>query len=143
MKTFLAIGLICLSSPAVLVAFEYHLTDLGMQPGFVLAEATAINNRQQIVGRVEDANQLSHAFLWENGSMRILEMPENTLSVASDINEFREIVGTMLSKGQRHAFIHIDGEMHDLGTLHGEHTRAYDINNANQIEGFSRNAEKG
>ena len=46
-----------------------RLHDLGTLPGSDYSEATAINNRGQVVGLSTFSSGPSHAFLYENGTM--------------------------------------------------------------------------
>ena len=52
------------------------MTDLGVVIGDVVGEAYSINNRGQVVGySISDVNDIntSHALLWRNGVMTVLQ----------------------------------------------------------------------
>lgn len=98
----------------------------------------AINNRGQIVGNSWLPNYTSsHAFLYENSSMRDL----GTLwgfSSARDINDHGQVVGySWINDQTYHAFLYENGSMRDLGTLGGKRSVANSINNKGQVVGFA------
>ncbi|MDB6123477.1 MAG: hypothetical protein JWQ71_2470 [Pedosphaera sp.] len=96
---------------------KYILTDLGTLPGFISSRATGINNQGQIVGWADTTNDITHAFLWENGVMKDLGTSGGSESLASSINNSGDIVGAMILNGERHIVIWHDGKMADLGVL--------------------------
>jgi probable HAF family extracellular repeat protein len=82
----LLLGLQTSKAPAVI--------DLGMRGG-PYAFATAINNRQQVVGQSVDAAETRlEAFLWEDGAMRGPSTADLHFEIAQDINDRGEIVGS-------------------------------------------------
>src|SRR5260221_10439136 len=48
---------------------SYIVTDLGVSAGFVSSGAEAINNSGEVVGSESSADNVTHAFLWQNGVM--------------------------------------------------------------------------
>lgn len=96
---------------------KYVMKDLGTLPGFISSRATAINTRGQIVGWADTTNNITHAFLWENGVMKDLGTFGGSESLASGINNSGEIVGAMILNDERHIFVWQDGKMIDLGVL--------------------------
>jgi probable HAF family extracellular repeat protein len=80
-------GLLAAQAPAPAVI------DLGTLGG-PFAYATAINNRQQVVGQSIDAAETQFdAFLWEDGVMRGLSTPALRFQLAQDINDRGQVVG--------------------------------------------------
>ena len=72
--------------------------------------AYSINNRRQIVGKVNIGSDQSHAVLWVNDTMRDLNslITANSgweLSEAWDINNLGQIVGWGKFNAQYHAFL--------------------------------------
>lgn len=124
-------------------AAPYVITDLGTLPGFATSRATAINNRGQIVGWAETTNDLSRAFLWEQGVIKGIILPESTESLASGINEAGDVVGSMIVNGERHAFVCQADQVVDLGRIDsvprlgapGNYVPGVSLNDRGQVTG--------
>ncbi len=105
----------------------------------------AINNNNVIVGESDTADQRTHAFRWENGTMTDLGTLGGPSSSAADINDAGQIVGwAENAAGERRAVVWINGVISDLNEalLYGESTggliltEARAINQAGQIAGY-------
>jgi probable HAF family extracellular repeat protein len=86
--------------------------DLGQHVGYHFSVAYGINDRDQVVGaaNVADDGSHLHAFVWENGRLSDLNtlLPEKSgwvLQEARDINNRGQICGTGLLLGRRQAFL--------------------------------------
>jgi probable HAF family extracellular repeat protein len=90
-----------------------------------------------------------HPFLWINGQMRDLGSLGGTLAMPGSftagpfgrvMNDQGHVTGTSLLLGDedRAAFLWSDGQMTNLGSLGGNATDAYAINNSDHIVGRSR-----
>src|SRR5688572_30701705 len=104
---------------------HYRLIDLGTLPDGSFSTATAVNDRQEVVGASGDAHGNSRPFLWRDGVMTDLGVldPDHPEGTASDINNRGMVVGTSLVGDDhavaRHAFLWRRGVMIDLGTMGG------------------------
>lgn len=118
----------------------YTVTDLGGLFGSRSAQATAINDAGQIVGKSGN-----HAFLWEHGKMTDLGTLGGASSSAHSINDHGQIVGeSETAGGEIHAFLWERNSMVDLGSP-GESSSAHGINNLGTIVGavFAKNVRGG
>ena len=119
---------------------RYTVTDLGGLAGNGFAQAIAINDLGQIVGK-----SANHAFLWEHGMMTDLGTLGGRLSSANAINDHGQVVGeSETAAGEVHAFVWEHRLMRDLGTA-GETSSAHGINNPGVIIGamFAKNIRGG
>ena len=106
--------------------------------------ATAINNRDQIVGlsnHLRGDAAAFHAFCWQNGKLRDLGVLGGTRSAAFAINDKGQIAGWSEASGyKQHAFLWENGRMSDLNALLPKNSgwileRAMSINDKGQIVG--------
>jgi probable HAF family extracellular repeat protein len=111
---------------------------LGLPPGMNWVNAGAINDRNQIVGTT--GNTVTGPvlpYIWEKGTMTLVEIAFGHTGGARDINEAGIIVGTRqkpMVPPNEHAFRYDNGRMEDLGFPSGGlSSRAEAINNRNQI----------
>jgi probable HAF family extracellular repeat protein len=119
---------------------RFTVTDLGGLFGSQSAQATAINDAGQIVGKSGN-----HAFLWEQGKMTDLGTLGGQTSSANAINDRGQIVGeSETADGETHAFLWEHNSMVDLGSP-GETSSAHGINNRGIIVGaaFAKNIRGG
>jgi probable HAF family extracellular repeat protein len=118
----------------------YSITDLGTLGG-TGSYAKGLNSSGQVVGYSYMAgNQVSHAFLYDGGTMHDLGTLGGTNSFASAINDSGQAVGRshISNDAAEHAFLHDGTTMHDLGTLPGcTRSDANDINAAGHVVGSS------
>jgi len=115
------------------------MTSLGGVPGYPNAWPVAINNLRQIVGFVSNV-QSHHAFLWMSGIMSDLNdlLPENSgweLVYATDINDAGQIVGWGYHNAIPRAYLFDGIEFVDLGTLGGNISVAWAINESGKVVG--------
>jgi len=104
------------------------------------SQALGINSAGQVVGYsfIASGSNVSHAFLYGNGSMQDLGTFGGTSSEAYDINDSGAVVGDYTVSGADfHAFLYGNGAVQDLGTLGGSISRAEAINNSGGITGFA------
>lgn len=125
---------------------QYTVTAMGTLPGGSYVTPRAINNRGLVVGEAGAIDGLSHAFLYDNGSMIDLQaLVEGAFaSSGQGINDAGQIVGCFYSAngGQRAIVFSSDMQLQDLGTLGGDVACAASINQSGQITGWS-NTEQG
>jgi probable HAF family extracellular repeat protein len=96
------------------------MTDLGSLGGTTNVVAVDINNRGQVTGYSNLANDLTHhAFLWHAGVMTDLgTLAGDFSSDPSDINELGQVVGaSMDASGNVRAYLWQHGTMTDLNEL--------------------------
>jgi probable HAF family extracellular repeat protein len=120
-------------------ASEYTAQDLGSLGGTPGTVAFGINNNGDIVGSSAVPAEGWRAFLWTECA-GMIELPSlGGSSTAYDLNESRHIVGGSIPRdaGDFHGVLWAGGDMTDLGTLGGEYSVAYRINNAGRIVGQS------
>jgi probable HAF family extracellular repeat protein len=92
------------------------MRDLGTIPGpHPDSEATAINERGQIVGRTNSQSGRSRAWLWQGGKMHDLGVLAGNDSGASAINEHGQVVGWSTAG----VFLYEKGRLRSLGIESG------------------------
>ena len=101
------------------------------------ASATAINDRGQVVGGADDANRVSHAFLWENGRMVATSSP-TARGRAHAVNCKGQIIGESFTANTPIPFIWQNGNRRDLETLPAVGTlSAIAINMGGEVVGLT------
>jgi probable HAF family extracellular repeat protein len=129
---------------ASVVVKKISYVDLGTLGNQVTTIAFSINNNSQIAGMTHKAPYNHPAFLWEYNMMTNLGYLSYISSAQGyDINIHKKIVGRSAVKatsnwrGIQHAFLWENGVMTDLGTLSGNSSLALNINDSDQIVGWS------
>ena len=104
--------------------------------------AYGINDSDQVVGTSYylPGNTSSHAYIYRDGVMMDLTPTFGCCSESRDINNAGHVVGraSFPSIGA-HAFLYIEPDLKDLGTL-GSDSTAWGMNNHDQVVGFSSTA---
>jgi probable HAF family extracellular repeat protein len=110
--------------------------------GAALVLATALDDRDRVVGRVDLAEVPPGAageqgFRWRRGDTTLLGTLGGFSSIATAINDRGQIVGWSLPAGsdRPHAFLWRAGAMTDLGTLNGIESFAHDVNGHTTVVG--------
>lgn len=128
------------------------LNDRGDVVGFADARrgrkpihAIGINNKRVVFGLLHDKQERTYPFRWKAGRMTLLKGPDGRRQQAdipdrNAINDRGEIVGTLITGGQRQAVRWSrDGNATPLPALPGHRwTNAWSINSDGVVSGWSR-----
>lgn len=136
---------------------RFVITDLGLLPGTVASDATAINNFGTIVGhayrqpnpQTGDYTSGYRPFVWNSGVLEALPMPAGVPeAMANALNNRGEIVGTSIGdgfQGRGSGLLWRNGTVGRLNDLPGGTTilGATGINASGEIVGTSAGGELG
>ncbi|MDJ0806897.1 MAG: hypothetical protein QNJ78_08710, partial [Gammaproteobacteria bacterium] len=141
-------------------AYDDGMLDLGLLSGdnydYDSSYGFGINDSGQITGFSGSmglwAPLYVKAFLYDDGTMHdlhaLLDAPCNLASRGYDINDSGQVTGycatyiePMWETQDGHAFLYDGNRMHDLGTLGGENSYGYGINNQAHVTGMSQIAD--
>jgi uncharacterized protein (TIGR03437 family) len=114
------------------------LRDLGTLPGSSESFGYAINDLGQIVGSSSNLGSVKpRAFLWQNNQMTdIGEFSPRAINKNGDIAGSLQVKRNNIEWNE-HACLRRNGTLTDLGTLGGNFSYAYSINDAAQVVGIS------
>lgn len=115
------------------------VTDLGTLGG-TYAYANSINDAGEVTGWSENADHVSHAFLWSPKRNAMTDLgPVGTTSGGYGINATGQVVGDLWPNYQHHAAFFDHGKVVDLGVLPGyTEGAAFKLNNTGRAVGWSR-----
>jgi probable HAF family extracellular repeat protein len=108
------------------------------------AQATGINNLQQVCGFYIDSNQVNHGFLLTAGTLKKLDAPNSTFTQALGLNNKGQVVGVYTDQsGNMHGFVYSKGKFQIIDDPHGNGTMTVvnGINDNGQLVGFYVDAE--
>lgn len=118
-----------------------RIDTLGIFPDQIMGKAWAINEIGDVVGEATYPYRVTHAFLWEQGTVTDLGTLGGSASFAHGINDLPSptVVGWSHAPTSYVAFSwSSETGIRNLGTLPGLTTSlAYDVNNSNLIVGLS------
>ncbi|WP_257446673.1 Ig-like domain-containing protein [Archangium lipolyticum] len=123
----------------LVVAKGYTLTEFSSPRPWERVLVTNLNEHGHVVGSLDGHPFTGRAFLWKDGAVIELGIPE---SVAWDVNDNGQVVGSFNSKPNTipnliHPFSWRDGQMTDLAPGLEEHTHAVAINNQGEVAGYT------
>jgi probable HAF family extracellular repeat protein len=134
---------------------QYQIIDLGTLPGGTRSTALSINNNGQIVGYSSTYNGKYHATLFDStgagNNINLRTITDGGDSYAYSINDRDQIIGWAYTNKPdpsymyRHAILFDPtgaGHNTDLGTLGGNSSMAYSINDNGQIAGGANTNSK-
>ena len=113
-------------------------------PGPV-TQARGINDRGQIVGWYQDANQKSHGFLRSEDTFTTLDVPGSSSTSAYGINNHGQIVGDYTVSGDpnaAHGFLLQENAFTMIDVPDSSGTVVNGINNSSQIVGEYKDADQ-
>lgn len=125
---------------------KYKIHELPIPRGDLVGSATAINDRDQVIGfsgTGNCTNPFADNALWEHGmrtKIDLSKLPNGTSGLPVDINSRAQVVGfsgTPPGLGG-HAYLWQNGRIRDLGTLNEDaYSAAMGVNDSGQIVGQS------
>ena len=131
LRFLITVAVVALATSAE-AAVRYEFTDLGSLPGYENSSAVDINNRGQVLVRID--NYSAHdSFMWtKEAGFSIISDPSGRVS-AEEINDAGQIVGTIYGDASNRPFILTpEAGLNILSPLIGEGAA---INNLGQIAG--------
>jgi hypothetical protein len=104
------------------------------------AQATGINNSQQVCGFYIDKNNVNHGFFLSFGLFKTLDFPNGIFTQALGLNNLNEVVGVYQdSTGASHGFVYntITNKWQSVDDPHGIGTTVVNgTNDKHQLVGF-------
>jgi len=102
------------------------------------AQATGVNNEQQVCGFYVDSGMVNHGFLLNLGKFTTLDFPDSTGTQALGLNNKGQVVGFYTdSAGANHGFVYQNGKFSSVDDPKGiGKTTVNGINDKGQLVGF-------
>ncbi len=144
-RFFVAFCCIVFTASALHAAPRYAIQPLEVLPSQVDVVAGGINDQQQVVGYIVEADGTKRAAIWEGKDVRLLpSLTDGGATWAFRLNNRGEIVGkAQTDDGSLHAVLWDQSGIHDIGALPGgKNSFASDINELGVVAGSSE-AEVG
>jgi hypothetical protein len=107
-------------------------------PGSKLTVVFSINNRGEMVGEYDDANNVRHGFFRDShGTFHTVDVPGATQTELLGINNWEEIVGSYNdSRNMQHAFLlSPTGVLTAIAEARADYTEVFGLNDLGQIVG--------
>ena len=108
------------------------------------AQATGINNLQDVTGFYIDSTNTNHGFEIIGGNLFTLDVPNSTFTQALGLNNKGQVVGVYTDQsGNQHGFVHSKGAYQTIDDPNGNGTMTVvnGINDKGQLVGFYLDAK--